>query len=370
MKLAIIGASRGQLPICLKSKEMGIETICFAWSEGAVCKDFVNKFYPISIFEMDKIADICKEEHVDGVVSNASEKIASVVSYVAGKLALHATPYDAILSIKNKFNTRQKTGNISELRTIQCVKYTVGQQAPFIPCVVKPISGAGKQGVSFVHSEDEFKAAINYINGATDSEIIVEEYIEGAEVSVESISFEGKHYVIQVTDKENSGPPHFVELSHHQPSSLNPEVIEKIKRIIPNLLTAVGFTNGASHTEMKIDASGNVYLIEINPRGGGDEISNTLVELSTGYDYIKGMIEVALGTFTQPTISKSQCAGIYFLCEQTKSRIPFFVNSAEKDWLVRSNFDIKSLSTATGNSDRNGSLIYCAPQKINWQDYL
>lgn len=121
---------------------------------------------------------------------------------------------------------------------------------------------------------------------------------------------------------------------------------------------------------MKIDANGDVYLIEINPRGGGDEISNTLVELSTGYDYIKGMIEVALGTFTQPSISKSQNTGIYFLCEQTKSRIPFFVNSAEKDWLVRSDFNIKSLSTATGNSDRNGFLIYCAPQKINWQDYL
>lgn len=55
MRLAIIGASIGQLPICLKAKEMGLETHCFAWEQGAVCKDFVDFFHPISITEKDKI---------------------------------------------------------------------------------------------------------------------------------------------------------------------------------------------------------------------------------------------------------------------------------------------------------------------------
>ena len=49
-KLAIIGASYLQLPLVKKAKEMGIETHCFAWEEGAVCKEYSDFFYPISIF--------------------------------------------------------------------------------------------------------------------------------------------------------------------------------------------------------------------------------------------------------------------------------------------------------------------------------
>ena len=51
--LAIIGASYLQLPLVIKAKEMGVHTISFAWEEGAVCKDVVDKLYPISIHEKE-----------------------------------------------------------------------------------------------------------------------------------------------------------------------------------------------------------------------------------------------------------------------------------------------------------------------------
>ena len=86
MKLAIIGASTGQLPLCIKAKEMGIQTICFAWDKGAICKDYVDKFYPISVTEKDQIVDVCREERIDGIVSNASDILAEVVAYVSTKL--------------------------------------------------------------------------------------------------------------------------------------------------------------------------------------------------------------------------------------------------------------------------------------------
>ena len=71
MRLAIIGASKGPLPICQTAKDLGIETFCFAWDQGAVCKDVVDHFYPISILEKDKIVGLCKELNIEGVVSNA-----------------------------------------------------------------------------------------------------------------------------------------------------------------------------------------------------------------------------------------------------------------------------------------------------------
>ena len=97
MKLAIIGASTGQYPLCLKAREMGLETFCFAWEKGAVCKTVVDHFYPISIFEKDQIVEICKREKIEGVISNASDLTAEVSAYVADKLNLNGTPYKTFM---------------------------------------------------------------------------------------------------------------------------------------------------------------------------------------------------------------------------------------------------------------------------------
>lgn len=72
-RIAIIGASTGQLPLCKKAHEMGLESYCFAWPKDAICKEYVDHFIPISIFEMDEIVRYCQEINVDGVVSNAFE---------------------------------------------------------------------------------------------------------------------------------------------------------------------------------------------------------------------------------------------------------------------------------------------------------
>lgn len=355
MKLAIIGASTGQLPLCIKAKEMGIQTICFAWDKGATCKDYVDKFYPISVTEKDQIVDVCREERIDGVVSNASDILAEVVAYVSTKLNLVGNNYEDILSIRNKRYMREITNKIDGLSHIQlyslddeeCIKY---------PCVVKPISGAAKKGVSYVSNVYELSTAINYTTETAEN-IIIEQYIEGQEISVETISYKNQHYILQITDKDSTGSPHFVELGHHQPALLEECVRNKIRDVVSRLLNIVGFKNGATHIELKIDSKGEIYLIEINPRGGGDEISSKLVELSTGYDYIKGMIEVALGIIKFPIVLKENYSGIYYLCEQTRHILPFMKEN-NQPWLIESKIVTESLTKATGNYDRNGYLIY------------
>lgn len=363
MKLAVIGASTGQLPLCKKAKELGLRTICFAWPKEAVCKDAVDKFYPISIREKDVVVDICMAEQIDGVVSNASDFTAEIVSYVSTHIHLHGIDYENFLKLKDKSVIRQMTSNVNNLCQVRSYSHSEAENVPF-PCVVKPKTGAAKKGVVFVNDLKGLKNAIK--KDLLESEdVIIEEYISGREISVETISYEGKHYVIQITDKENSGAPHFVELAHHQPSSISKEVWGKIERIVPDMLDAVGFRNGASHIEMKVDGNNNVYLIEINPRGGGDEISNTLVQLSTGYDYLKGMIDVALGQFRPPVVKQKRFSGIYYLCKQNADLLPVFLSKQQTPWLIEKKFDsVEGLSEAIDNYSRNGYLIYQWNKKV------
>lgn len=362
-KLAIIGASTGQLPLCMKANEMGLETHCFAWSKGAVCKDVVAHFHPISILEKDAIAAKCRELHIDGVVTNASELTAEVAAYVAEKAGLIGTPYRVLEQLHDKYFVRQLTESVPGLSKPRFYKYA-GTDRGIYPCVVKPCGGSAKAGVSFVRDAGAFARAVAYAQDNTRGDIIVEEYIEGKELSVESISFRGRHHVIQVTDKDSSSAPHFVELGHHQPALITPALRQKIEQTIPRLLGAIGYTDGASHIEVKYRGD-EVFLIEVNLRGGGDEISNRLVQLSSGVDYLRCMIEVALGTFTQPVqTSEPAYAGIYYLCKQTEDYLPFFKRSRGRAWVVDCSVASEELSESHSNYERDGFLLYRSDHKI------
>lgn len=360
-KIAIIGTAPGQRGLYVNAKKAGFYTIGFSWDITPELKPYVDKFYQISILEKDKIVELCKIEDVCGVVSNGSELTIQVVSYVAEKLNLLCTPYQTIINIQDKEWVRNVTKDIPGLSQIQYYIYDA-KDVRFLPCVIKPTCGCGKAGVSYVSNINEFKDAISYTKDLN-KPIIIEEYIDGQEVSVESISYKGNHYVIQITDKDTSGPPHFVELGHHQPSLLSEMLQKKIKDVVPKILKSIGFENGASHTELKIYEN-KIYLIEVNPRGGGDEISTELVELSTGYNYLLSMILVATGKFQHYPIENQSYSGIYFLMKQTEQLLPFFSSSQDQPWFVKGEIKTSELKESFGNAMKNGFLIYKSDHKI------
>lgn len=363
MRIAVIGASSGQLPICLKSKQMGLEVHCFAWPKDAVCKEYVDYFHPISIIDKDAIVEKCRELHVDGVVSNASELTAEIVSYVSEKLGLNGTPYRVLNQLHNKLLVRQLSESVEGLSKPWFYKYE-GIDQGIYPCVVKPCGGSSKAGVSFVNNAETFDKAIKYAQESTNGSIIVEEYIVGKEISIECISFKGEHHVIQITDKDSSSPPHFVELGHHQPAAITLELKRKIEVVIPQILKMLGYTNGASHIEVKYNDD-ELYLIEVNLRGGGDEISNKLVFLSSGVDYLRCMVEVALGRYKGPVrSSEPSYAGIYYLCKQTEDYLPFFEQAFDKDWFVEGEIISRELNESHSNYERDGYIIYKSNHKI------
>lgn len=358
-KICIIGAASGQLPLCLKAKSMGLETHCFAWPKDAVCRNHVDYFYPISIFDMDAIVNKCRSIDVSGVVSNTSEATASVVSYVAEKLALPCTPYSIVCNIQNKYYVREKTNAIEGLETITVKSGSVLSLMECMPrpFVLKPITGSAKKGVLYVDYDTE----ISYDPDNADS-YMAEQYISGQEYSIETISFRSKHRIVQVTEKVSSGAPHFVELEHHQPGVISETVRKKIFKLIPEILDTVGFENGAAHIEVKVDNDDNLYLIEINPRGGGDSISNIMVGLSTDFDYLRAMIEVSMGTFVPQEIHNVAYSGIYFLTAQTSRLLPFF--EKDEEWIYDRFKNNDNLYVSRSNYDHNGYIIYKSDKRI------
>lgn len=300
-KIAIIGASDLQNPLILKAKEMGYETHAFAWQCGDIGETTADFFYPISIVEKELILEKCREIKPDAVTTIASDLAAITVNYVANALGLPANPPETAYIATNKYAMRS-TFRAAGIPTPAFAK--VGPEddlsevyAMQLPIIVKPTDRSGSRGIFKLTSFDGLDAAIAEASSSSfEKKAIVEEYIEGNEYSCESISQNGKHHHLTVTKKFTTGAPHFIETGHLEPSDLDEETCRNVKEHILQALDALHVTTGASHAEFKVlPGTKEIRLIEIGARMGGDCIGSDLVELSTGYDFVKMVIQAAAG---------------------------------------------------------------------------
>ena len=225
--------------------------------------------------------------------------------------------------------------------------------------IVKPTDRSGSRGVEKVLDPVQLEQAINRSRKESfEHKAIIEEFVTGREISVESISFEGKHHILQITDKVTTGAPFFVELEHHQPSSLPDDIKSQVKQIVLHALDTLHIQYGASHSELKITENGDICVIEIGARMGGDFIGSDLVRLSTGYDFLRGVIEVALGNFHEPQITEHSYSGVYFLSEETKHLETIIKNWKNYPEIVEAEITDENLKKIECSGDRSGYLIY------------
>lgn len=369
-KIAIIGGSYLQLPAVQKAKELGYEVHCFSWADGAVCAEVADYFYPISIIEKDDILEKCREIGIDGITTIASDVAVLTVNYVAEQLGLIGNLDKYSVTVTNKYEMRQcfvenSVPSPHFIITNEIDKYDI--EGFRFPLIVKPTDRSGSRGVEKVNDPVQLEKAI--VRAKAESfchAAIIEEYVTGREVSVESISFEGKHHVLQITDKVTTGAPYFVELEHHQPSSLSDDIQIRIREIVVKALDALHIQYGASHSELKITDEGDIRVIEIGARMGGDFIGSNLVQLSTGYDFLGTTIQVAMGEFIEPQITEHSYSGVYFLSKETANLKTVIENWKDYSEIVEAEITDSELRNIECSADRSGYLIYKSDKKLEF----
>lgn len=372
-KLAVIGSGRMAWIVIRNAREMGIETHCFSNVESDYIHDVVDVFHNISIFEKDTIVNICLNEGIDGVIATTELTIA-IAAYIAEKIGTPGMPYEISLSITDKFRNRTICRNVAEIA--QPIFFKINEEDELdkielntFPVIVKPTGKGGKKGITVVQNPENLLEAYRYAKKSSgNAPVIIEQFIGGGkEYSVESLSFKGKHYVIQVTEKISSGPPNCVELGHHQPAAISNIIRKKIENAIIKGLTAIGVDNSTCHTEIKL-VNDNIYLIEFNARPGGDHIAWPLTELSTGYNIIKGAINIALGTFDGIDFCQFQnnFAGVYFVTKQTSCLKQIFDECEQYNWLYHKNHATEELLELEHNDcyNTNSIMYFSKKQRI------
>lgn len=363
-KLVIIGANDFQNRLILKAKELGYETHVFAWEDGAVGKENSDFFYPISVIEKDEILEKCREIKPCGVCSIASDLASITVNYVAEQLGLpcNSTRDTDIQTNKYKMRTAMQNAGVS------CPKFLLADESfredmleGFrFPIIVKPTDRSGSRMIMKLETAQGASQAVkDACSVSFENKAIIEEYLEGDEYSMETISYRGEHHYLATTKKFTTGAPHFIETGHAQPSGLPDDIIEKAKATVMAALDSLNIKNSAGHSEFKVDRDGNVNIIEIGARMGGDCIGSDLVYLSTGNDFVKMVIDVACGEppkITEPP--KQNPVTIRFIFTRDDlDELERVKNEAPETVYRVSGLEMENLGNTTDSSSRVGYYI-------------
>lgn len=207
------------------------------------------------------------------------------------------------------------------------------------PLVSKPTDLASSAHVRLVRNADELEIAVaalqrfgrNFRDQPRGVECLLEEYLQGPEVSVEACTVDGATTVLGVTDKGVTGSPYFIEDSHMFPTALPSDTVRELDTFARRVLDAVGHDRGPAHIEVKLTSDGP-RLVELNSRLPGNYIVE-LVRLVTGVDLLRVTLELALGERPKLTLA----AG-----EAKSAAIRFFVPS--QSGVLRSTIGVKTLA--------------------------
>lgn len=299
-KIMILGASILQLPAIIKAKELGFYVGVVDYNKNALGVQYADEFFEVSTNDIEKVASIAKEFNADGIVTLATDMPmrtiarASEVCELPGisvETAIKATDKEEMIkAFKINGVAHPWFFVIEDFEEFEKIKNKIE-----FPCIMKPVDSSGSRGVVYASSIQELKGQFEYsIKESRQRKIIIEEYLEGPEVSVEVFVINKRTHVLQVTDKITTGAPHFVEMGHTQPSRLSDDNINKIKDLCIRAVEAIGIENGPAHIEIILTSSGP-KMVELGARMGGDCITTHLVPLSTGIDMVKAMIQNACG---------------------------------------------------------------------------
>ena len=222
-KLMILGASILQLPAIEKAKEMGLDVVVVDMNPDAIGFNVPGSEKEIiSTIDIQAVISAAKRHRIDGIMTLATDMPMRTVAAVAKEMNLIGIDEETALKATNKAEMRKAL----QLNNVPIPKfYVVSNKDEYkevvkqfdVPFIVKPADSSGSRGifeVKDIHNEDLIVEAYEYCHPFSRvGDVVVEEYMEGPEVSVETLTVNGECHVIQITDKLTTGAPHYVEMA-------------------------------------------------------------------------------------------------------------------------------------------------------------
>jgi len=364
-RILILGAGEMQLPIIFSAKELGCYIIVADHNPLALGLKHADKKLLISTNNIHGLIQAAVENKIDGVLTTSDSPVKSVAS-ICEKLKLSGPTINSASICTNKYLMRKHLAEnqflIPKFEIIYAKESL--KKIGFYPCVIKPVDSSGSRGVQKVNDYNELVNAYNLASQySSTNSVIVEEFIDGNEYSIETLTQNNQTTVVAITEKTVIGDNgiFFVENRHIIPAELSSTISSAIKETVINLITTLNLVNSPSHTELKITPKG-IYIIEVGARLGGDFITSSLVPLATGVNMLQNAINIALNIKINVDNTMNKYSGIQFITSENYFKVVNYLQNENKSIVEKYIKPFKDLKM-TSSFDRLGYFIVQANSK-------
>lgn len=302
-KIIIIGAGLLQVPAIQIAQDMGLYAIVFDYNKDAHGMKIADLPMVVSTRDVDgsvrAARDLSKQMEINGVITVGTDA-STTVAAVANALGLPGNRFEDAYAASNKIRMRErfKKNNVPQPNFFPVWNYEETIEAfrhLNKPVVLKPADNMGARGVMKVENESDILAAFNRAKSSSPSgEVIIEEYMDGPELSIDMLIYDNEIYVTGVADRIIEYPPFFIETGHIMPSNLDKDKIDDAIKVMKDGIKALNLKIGAAKGDIKVTKNG-AMVGEIAARLSGGFMSAYTYPLSTGVNLIKNAIEIALG---------------------------------------------------------------------------
>lgn len=299
-KILIIGAGFLQNFVIVKAKELGYYTIAIDGSPYAVGLRNADESAVIDIIDQKACYEFAKEKDIQGVLTAATDFGVLSASYVAEKLNLPGLNYAAAKRIKNKYEVRKKLIEVcaDDMQEAFEIDANTDLEALDIhyPVMVKPCDGSGSRGTIRVDCLKELaKACHMALDSSIEKKALIETFVMGNEYGAESLVVNGEIHILGIMKKWMTNPPYYAELGHQMPSELSAEVENKAIECVGNTIKALDINHGAVNMDLIINEKGEVHIVDVGARMGGNMIGPCIIPTGTGISYMENLIKTAVG---------------------------------------------------------------------------
>lgn len=309
-----LGGSNQQLAPIEYAKQAGYRVITCDNRPDSPGHVLADRYYEVSTTDMAGVLRVAREERVDAVVCYASDVSAPTAAYVAEQLGLPGNPLDAVRTLTDKalfrrfqaeqghFIPRNVAFDQDELGNEQAVLGVIAL-ALQLPVIVKPVDASGSKGVTKVATPAELISAMRGAVGySLTRRVIVEELIipSGYQVCGEGFLQAGR-IVFHAFANEHFCTGIVVPVGESFPAMFDDVLVDKAVAVLQSIFSRLGMRLGPFNFDLMFTPSGEVFVIEIGPRNGGNRMPEA-IRYANQVDTIAATVEGALGA--TPDLSK------------------------------------------------------------------
>lgn len=375
MKALVLAGGVAQIELIIELKARGYYTILVDYTEHPVAEEYADKFYRKSTLDIDAVRKIAKEEKTDLVITCCTDQALHTVSVIASELGLPCYVNDRVgLAVTNKqVMKRQFKDSHVPTAEFEVVERASESYLSCYPLVVKPIDCNSSKGVMKVCNYIEKELAIkDAVSLSRTHKAIVEEYIEGEELSVDVFVVGGRAKVLCVSVSEKIKDEHkFVIFKGRYPSGTSVIVELKIENMAQRIAEAFNLNNCPMLMQVLVRGD-DIYVVEFSARTGGC-IKHRLIELVSGVNVIKSTIDLFENKMPEicPKISDKYIVNEFVYCKKGVFDHVEGIQECVEEGLLREQYVLKvkgsKFEDVNSSGDRIAAIVYVAD---SYDDYV